>query len=96
MARLDDAPLVLYGIGGRVPHDDNAVAIVGSRGCTPYGLRMAKRIATGLAQGGFTVISGLARGIDAMAHKAALDAGGRTLAGRQYMRVGDSWTGSDG
>ncbi len=77
---FEDAPLVLYEIGGRIAHDANAVAIVGSRGCTPYGLRMTKRIASGLAESGFTVVSGLARGIDAMAHKVALDAGGRTLA----------------
>lgn len=80
LLKYDDSPLVLYEIGGRIPQDKQAVAIVGSRGCTPYGLRMTKRIATGLAEAGFTVISGLARGIDAKAHEAALETGGRTIA----------------
>ena len=56
------------------------MAIVGSRQCTSYGRRMAERLATGLAHKAYTVISGLARGIDAAAHHGALQAGGRTLA----------------
>ena len=57
-----------------------AVAIVGARRATPYGIGAAESLAEGLAEAGITVVSGLARGVDAAAHRAALRAGGRTLA----------------
>lgn len=57
-----------------------AVAIVGARRATPYGIGVAEALAAGLAEAGFTVVSGLARGVDAAAHRAALVAGGRTVA----------------
>jgi len=70
----------LYIMGEIIDGDELAVAIVGTRTPSEYGLRMAKRFSAGLAKRRVTVISGLARGIDTAAHKAAIAAGGRTIA----------------
>ncbi len=73
-------PPILYVKGALTPADEWAVAVVGTRHGTPYGREAARDLSAALAANGVTVVSGLARGIDAIAHKAALDAGGRTLA----------------
>lgn len=80
LSRIPDPPTVLYCQGELRQSDQLAVAIVGSRHCTAYGRQQANRLAQALARAGITVVSGLARGIDAEAHKGALEAGGRTIA----------------
>ncbi len=77
---IADPPLVLY-VKGRVEAADlEAIAIVGSRAASPYGLAVAERLARELAGRGITVVSGLAIGIDGAAHRGALRASGRTIA----------------
>ncbi|MCH6568137.1 MAG: DNA-protecting protein DprA, partial [Nitrospinae bacterium] len=80
LATLYDPPPVLYVRGALMASDALAIAVVGSRRPTAYGRSVAERLAGELASLGFTVVSGLARGIDGLAHQAALSAGGRTLA----------------
>ena len=80
LENVDDSPLLLFCRGTVKAQDDLAVSIVGSRRCTAYGRRLAERLAGSLVRAGFTVVSGLARGIDAAAHRGAIAAGGRTMA----------------
>ncbi len=80
LRNIYDPPPVLYRKGDPRPCDANAVAIVGSRRCSLYGLQMAERLAFDLAERGITVVSGMARGIDSAAHRGALKARGRTIA----------------
>lgn len=77
---LADAPACVWLRGADVPAPAACVAIVGSRAASPYGAAMAARLASDFALVGVTVVSGLARGIDAAAHRGALDAGGATIA----------------
>jgi DNA processing protein len=80
LAEIPAPPPVLYVRGTLTEQDNTAVAIVGTRRATAYGREVSDRLASALAGAGVTIISGLARGIDAVAHQAALRAGGRTLA----------------
>ena len=77
---LPDPPPVLYARGELLPQDRLAIAVVGSRRPSRYGRSMAERFGAELAEHGFTVVSGLARGVDGLAHRGALRAGGRTIA----------------
>ncbi len=80
LRQIADPPLFLYVRGELVAADALAVALVGSRDASPYGRQMTAQLAEGLVRHGVTIVSGLARGIDAAAHAAALRAGGRTIA----------------
>ena len=80
LAAIADAPLALWIEGDPAVLRQPAVAIVGSRAATPYGLEAASRLAGDLAAAGALVVSGMARGVDSASHRAALAAGGRTAA----------------
>ena len=77
---IPDPPPVLYVKGELRGDDERAVAVVGSRSASDYGRRIARNLCRELASLGFTIVSGMARGIDGVAHEMTLDAGGRTIA----------------
>lgn len=80
LKEIPGRPIVLYISGSFVPVDNLAIGIVGSRRASFYGLNSTQSFASQLSLAGVTIVSGLARGVDTCAHKAALKAGGRTLA----------------
>ncbi len=80
LREVEDSPILIYVKGNILPQDRYAIAIVGSRKPTHYGISVAENISEELASMGFTIVSGLARGIDSLSHKAALKVGGRTVA----------------
>lgn len=79
LLEISDAPVLLYVKGNLIPADQRSIAIIGTRQASIYGLEMAKKFADELAAFGFTIVSGLARGIDTAAHLGALEKG-RTVA----------------
>ncbi|MBI4160937.1 MAG: DNA-protecting protein DprA, partial [Acidobacteria bacterium] len=79
LREIPDPPPVLYCLGDLRPEDDLALAVVGARQASHYGLQAAAWIAADLAAAGLTIVSGLARGIDTEAHRGALGSGGRTV-----------------
>lgn len=80
LKNMPDAPLTLYVRGRLTAQDDLALAVVGTRKATGYGKDAAAYFSRHLADEGVTIVSGLAHGIDAAAHRSALEAGGRTIA----------------
>ncbi len=80
LRHIYDAPILLYVKGEIEENDKYAVAMVGSRSATEYGVRVSEKISYGLASSGLTVVSGMARGIDSASHRGALKAKGRTIA----------------
>lgn len=77
---LPDAPSALYCIGELPPEERPSAAVIGARNCSAYGSFMAKQVARILAQAGVSIVSGMAMGIDGLAQRAALEAGGQTYA----------------
>lgn len=80
LKNIYDPPILLYVKGDLQPEDNIAVAIVGSRGASYYGISTTERLAWELVDSGFTIVSGMARGIDTASHRGALKAKGRTIA----------------
>ena len=80
LKEIYDYPPVLYMKGEILPEDDWCLAVVGTRQVTAYGRQITEEITTDLARNKITVVSGLARGVDTIAHHATLEAGGRTIA----------------
>lgn len=80
LLQISDPPFALFVRGSPIPHGTDLIAIVGTRAATPYGTRVATMLGRELAQAGIGIVSGLALGIDGVAHEAALDAGGYCLA----------------
>ena len=80
LKEIADPPPVLYFKGTLLPSDERSLAVVGTRGPTSYGREATAGLTAELAHNGIVIVSGLARGIDGVAHRAALENGGRTIA----------------
>lgn len=80
LKEIYDPPAVLYVRGELLPQDEVCLAVVGTRKATIYGRQVTEEIVGDLARNGVTIVSGLARGIDSVAHRTAIEAGGRTIA----------------
>lgn len=80
LKNTEDSPVILYAKGMMQKEDRYAIAIVGSRRYSPYGKLTAEKLSSELASMGFTIVSGLARGIDTLAHASAIKSGGRSIA----------------
>ena len=80
LKEIYDPPAVLYVKGTIEPEDDWCITLVGTRRVTAYGREVTQRLSRDLARNGITIISGLALGVDGIAHQSALDVGGRTIA----------------
>ena len=80
LKEIYDKPPLLYVKGEILPEDERAVAVVGTRRPTAYGREATRQVTSELANNGLTIVSGLAKGVDGVAHRAALDAGARTIA----------------
>lgn len=80
LKNIFDPPTILYVLGEFLPQDRFSLSIIGSRRATHYGKKVADSFARGLVKAGFTIISGMARGIDSIGHRAALACHGRTIA----------------
>ncbi len=80
LRNISDAPPVLYYKGSLLAKDDLSIAVVGARYATVYGRQVTEKLVSELVMSGLVIVSGLARGIDSIAHRSALDAGGRTIA----------------
>ena len=80
LKEIYDYPPVLYVRGSLLPEDEWCLAVVGTRRATVYGKQVTEEIVTDLVQNKITIVSGLARGIDSVAHRSALEAGGRSIA----------------
>ncbi len=83
LAKIPDPPIMLYGMGRMPPEALPKTAIIGARRCSGYGIRVTKKLAEGLAESGFVIVSGMAAGIDSHAHQTAMDvyAGADVLSG---------------
>lgn len=80
LKHIYDLPPLLYVKGDLRPDDERSIAVVGTRKPSPYGVQVAEKMVRDIADAGVAVVSGLARGVDGIAHNAALNAGGRTIA----------------
>lgn len=80
LKQIPGFPIMLYVKGRLLPQDKNSIAVVGSRRASFYGLSNAERFSAELSEAGFTIISGMARGVDTYAHRGALKKSGRTIA----------------
>ncbi len=80
LSQIYDPPIILYYKGAILPSDEKSIAVVGTRKITGYGRTVTEQFTKGLVNSGLTIVSGLARGVDSVAHKTAVEAGGRTIA----------------